>query len=80
VAICLRNYALLLRTIGRPEEATHLESRAEAIRTKRNAITLLHSVTKELNNVHALAQALCWAAVLAQGERNPTSTCVRATH
>ena len=32
LATCLQNYALLLRSIGREEEAVRLESRAEAIR------------------------------------------------
>jgi hypothetical protein len=30
VAICLKNYAFLLRKIDRPENAAHLESRASA--------------------------------------------------
>ena len=34
VATSLENYASLLRTVGRPEEATPLEARAKAIRAK----------------------------------------------
>jgi tetratricopeptide (TPR) repeat protein len=34
VAKCLQNYAFLLRSMGRQEEAARLESRAEAIRAK----------------------------------------------
>jgi hypothetical protein len=34
VALCLENYAFLLRDMGRGEEAAPLESRAMAIRAK----------------------------------------------
>jgi hypothetical protein len=34
VAIYMENYALLLRNMGRPDEATPLESRAKTIRAK----------------------------------------------
>jgi tetratricopeptide (TPR) repeat protein len=34
LATSLENYASLLRTVGRPEEATPLEVRAKAIRAK----------------------------------------------
>ena len=37
VATCLENCAFLLRTVGRPEEAEPLESRARAIRAKPRA-------------------------------------------
>ena len=37
VVTSLENYALLLRDMGRPDEAAPLESRARAIRTKHDS-------------------------------------------
>ena len=38
MALCLENYAFLLRNMDRPEEAEPLEARARAIRAKSGLI------------------------------------------